>query len=63
MPKITVDPQKCIGCNTCVIIDEDHFELDPATNLARPKKQPETVTETIKNATDSCPVSAITIEK
>lgn len=60
--KVYVDPDKCIGCNTCPLLDPDTFEMDTATYKAVVKKQPTDVnSETIKNAIISCPVGAISI--
>ena len=59
---IYVDPNKCIGCNTCPLLDPETFEIDVTTYKAKIKKQPADVnSETIKNAIISCPVSAISI--
>ena len=59
--KIVVDPDKCIGCNTCPLIDPETFELDSETYKAKVKKQPEVIGDVTKNAIDSCPVGAISI--
>ena len=60
--KVYVDPNKCIGCNTCPLLDPDTFEMDGATYKAVVKKQPADVNnETTKNAIVSCPVGAISI--
>jgi len=59
---IYVDPNKCIGCNTCPLLDPETFEIDVTTYKAKIKKQPADVnSETIKNAIISCPVNAISI--
>jgi len=63
MPKIKVDQDKCIGCNTCPLIDPETFELDQNIYKAKVKKQPETITEATKSAVESCPVQAISIEE
>lgn len=63
MVKIKLDPNKCIGCNTCPLMDPDHFEMDTTTYKAKIKKQAEEITDTIKSAIDACPVGAITIEE
>ena len=62
MPNIKIDPQKCIGCNTCAIIDPDTFELDTQTYKAKIKNQPGEIPEKVKTAVESCPVSAISID-
>jgi len=59
---IYVDPNKCIGCNTCPLLNPETFEIDITTYKAKIKKQPADVnSETIKNAIISCPVNAISI--
>jgi ferredoxin len=63
MTKINLDQNKCIGCNTCPLIDPETFEMDTTTYKAKVKKQPESITENLKTAIDACPVNAITIEK
>lgn len=60
--KVYVDPNKCIGCNTCPLLDPETFEMDTSTYKAKVKKQPENVdSENIKNSIISCPVGAISI--
>jgi ferredoxin len=63
MPKVTVNQDLCIGCNTCPLIDPDTFELDTNTFKAKVKKQPEVITDKIKSAVSSCPVGAISTEE
>jgi ferredoxin len=59
--KIKIDSSLCIGCNTCVALDPDHFELDSATFKAKVKEQPKEINSDINNIIDSCPVKAIKI--
>ncbi|HBP50925.1 MAG: 4Fe-4S ferredoxin iron-sulfur binding domain protein [Candidatus Shapirobacteria bacterium GW2011_GWE1_38_10] len=59
--KVVVDQEKCIGCNTCPLIDPETFEMDATTYKAKVKAQPETITENVKTAISSCPVTAISI--
>lgn len=59
--KIVVDQNKCIGCNTCVLMSPEIFELDSNTYKAFVKKQPETITQEIETTVSSCPVGAISI--
>jgi len=63
MTKIKLDQDKCIGCNTCPLMDPEHFEMDTTTYKAKIKKQAEEITDTVKSAIDACPVGAITIEE
>lgn len=59
--KIIVDQDKCIGCNTCVLIAPEIFELDSVTYKSKVKKQPANIDDLIQTAVDSCPVGAISI--
>jgi ferredoxin len=59
--KVVIDQEKCIGCNTCPLIDPETFEMDTTTYKAKVKKQPETITENVKTAISACPVTAISI--
>ncbi|MFA5828245.1 MAG: ferredoxin [Candidatus Shapirobacteria bacterium] len=63
MKKIIVNQDKCIGCNTCPLIDPEVFALDQQTYKAIVIKQPETIDEKVDSAVASCPVGAITIEE
>ena len=63
MSKITLNQEKCIGCNTCPMMDPETFEMDTAIYKAKIKKQPTEITDNIKSAVDACPVGAITIEE
>jgi ferredoxin len=62
MAKIILDQNKCIGCNTCPLLDPETFEMDTIIYKAKVKKQPEKITDTIQNAVDSCPVQAISVQ-
>lgn len=63
MTKVILDQNKCIGCNTCPLIDPDTFEMDTTIYKAKVKKQPEKVSELIQNAISSCPVGAISTQE
>lgn len=55
---IKLDQDTCIGCGTCVALCPDNFEMAGAK--AKVKKQEDA--GCAKQATDSCPVNAITVE-
>ena len=63
MTKIILDQNKCIGCNTCPLLDPEVFEMDTTIYKATVKAQPEKITETTQNAINSCPVGAISIDE
>jgi ferredoxin len=56
-----VDKEKCIGCGACVSIAGNTFKIgdDGKSEVANPTGDDEA---TIKQAVDSCPVQAITLE-
>ncbi|MFA6250575.1 MAG: ferredoxin [Candidatus Shapirobacteria bacterium] len=60
--KIIIDPVKCIGCNTCPLIDPDTFELDSNTFKAKVIKQPQgDLSPQTQSAITSCPTQAISV--
>ena len=63
MTKISLDQNKCIGCNTCPLMDPETFEMDTTIYKAKVKKQPEEITDSVKSAVEACPVGAITIDQ
>jgi len=56
--KITIDKNLCIGCGTCVAIASKSFKLNNK-GKAEVIEPPEDEEKVIKEAIDSCPVSAI----
>lgn len=62
MSKIIINQDKCIGCNTCPLLNPDVFEMDTTTYKAKVKSQPKSVDEATQSAIDSCPVQAISVE-
>ncbi len=56
--KVTIDKNLCLGCGTCVAIAPKSFKLgnDGKAEVIEPMGDKETA---IKEAIDSCPVSAI----
>ena len=58
--KVSVDKQKCIGCGTCIAIAPESFKLgdDGKVQTLEPMGDSEAK---VKEAAESCPVSAITV--
>lgn len=58
MKKLIVDDSVCMGCGMCAAMDEEHFTINDA-GLSKVKSQDNLESDTLQNAIDSCPVSAI----
>ena len=59
MKKICVN-SNCIGCGMCASIDPEHFEMDGTSQVI---SNDNIESESLKDAIESCPVAAITIEE
>lgn len=59
--KVEINESLCVGCGACQAICPDVYEITN-DNKAKIKENP-TNKECAKEAADSCPVSAILIEK
>lgn len=62
MPQIKIDTEKCIGCGTCVGISPEHFELGNDGKSHVKKQYNDKDKNIIKEAVESCPVDAISLE-
>ncbi len=62
--KVKVNQDACIGCGACASIAEDVFELnDEGLSQAKEENVSEKNKESVKEAADSCPTSAIEVEE
>lgn len=59
MPKPKVDQNLCVGCGSCVSVCPEVFELDEEIHKSKVKELESYEQPCIKEAIDSCPVSAI----
>jgi ferredoxin len=62
MAKVSVDKKNCIGCELCVSLCPNVFEMK--NGKSRPKKSSisEEDVECAKNSAESCPVKVIKVE-
>jgi ferredoxin len=58
--KVKVDPDKCIGCGTCVSYCPECFVLEGAVSTV--KEDCENCSCDLKEVAEACPVGAITVE-
>lgn len=59
MKKVKVDKQKCLGCGVCASLCPEVFELKDGKSKIKEKADFKKHKDCIKQAIDSCPVSAI----
>ena len=58
-----VDRDACIGCEACVGMCQEVFSMDDESiSVPMEGEIAEDILESVKEAMDSCPVAAITIE-
>ena len=60
--KAIVNGDLCIGCESCVDICPDVFEMQDDLAVCRFDDVPEEFEDTSREAAESCPVEAIDIE-
>jgi len=61
--KVRVDPEMCVGDETCVEICPEIFEMEGDVAVAKMEEVPEELEGKCKEAAESCPVEAILIEQ
>jgi len=61
--KATVDKELCTGCGVCADTCPEVFALDDDTARVIVNEVPEGAKESCKEAAESCPVDAISIEE
>jgi ferredoxin len=61
MKKIILDENSCIGCGACISLDAEHFDFSD-DGLSTIISNNNLESEELKNAIESCPTNAITLE-
>jgi ferredoxin len=61
--KVTVDEETCIGCESCVEMCPEVFEMSDDKAIVKVDEVPEGVEESCREAAENCPVEAIQIEE
>ncbi len=59
--KVAVDPEICEGCESCVELCPEVFDMEGDVAVARHIDVPEDLKECAQDAADSCPVDAISV--
>lgn len=61
---VCVDPELCTGCGPCVDICPEVFELnDEGISVVKVKEVPAELQQACREAVESCPPEAISIEE
>lgn len=60
--KVTVDEETCIGCEACVDICPEVFEMSGDKAIVKVNEVPADLIDSCKEAAENCPVEAIQIE-
>ncbi len=62
--KVRIDEELCTGCEECVEVAEDIFEMTDDGELAKVKVEtiPADLEDDVKEAAEDCPAEAIIIE-
>jgi ferredoxin len=63
MVKITIDVEECTGCGLCADICPEVFEMKDDKAVVKTTDVSDDVLEEAKDAQESCPAEAITIEE
>ena len=61
--EITVDPDKCIACQSCVELCPDLFECPEDVAVVKANPVPAEQEDCAKEAVDICPIEAIIISE
>ena len=62
MKKLNVNQESCIGCGACIATDSEHFDFND-NGLSEAISNDNLESENLKNAMESCPTNAISVEE
>lgn len=61
--KVSVDAEKCIGCQLCIQVAPELFEMDEDKAIVKSQEVPEGQEDNCRQASQQCPVEAIPVEE
>ncbi len=59
--RVIIDPELCIGCESCVDFLPEVFEMEDELAIVIEEEVPEEMHDKIQEAIELCPVEAISI--
>lgn len=61
--RVIVDPELCIGCESCVEMAPEVFEMQDDLAVVISEEVSDDLADKVKEAVEICPVEAIVIEE
>ena len=62
--KVKVDPDLCTGCELCLDVSPDVFEMsEDDVSVAKMEEVPEEFEDAVREAAEDCPSEAIIVEE
>jgi len=61
--RVIIDPELCIGCESCVDLAPEIFEMEDELAIVIEEEVPDELEDKVQEAIEICPVDAIRTEE